>query len=98
MPTLPSAWILHQFAENNHFFHLNSLYIMYPLQSVRYRTSIQYEPQLNKKQEFGRRGGGQINYFFEILDKLITWKEQNLAKFTILAKFSKVKSTIFHPS
>ena len=39
---LPSAWILHQFAENNHFFHLNSLYIMYPLQSVQYKTSIQY--------------------------------------------------------
>ena len=48
------------------------------------------EAQLNKKQEFGRGGGGQINYFFEILDKLITWKEQSLAKFTILAKFSKV--------
>ena len=54
--------------------------------------------QLNKKQEFGRGGGGQINNFFEILEKLIAWKEQYLAKFTILAKFSKVKSTIFHPS
>ena len=49
-------------------------------------------------QEDGDDPEGQINYFFEILDKLITWKEQNLAKFTILAKFSKVKSTIFHPS